>query len=111
MNDLYGQSTMKRARALINGIEAGIFEITDIEKYRFTYHSDYQGPPISLTMPLINKVYDFDSFPPFFEGLLPEGMMLEALLRKYKIDKNDYFEQLLTVGKDVVGAVTIEEFK
>ncbi|WP_156812382.1 HipA N-terminal domain-containing protein [Legionella tunisiensis] len=43
-----------------------------------------------------------------FEGLLPEGIMLEALLRKYKIDRNDYFGQLILVGRDVVGAVTIE---
>lgn len=62
-------------------------------------------------MPLTNKIYKFDVFPPFFEGLLPEGSMLEALLRKYKIDKNDYFEQLIKVGRDVVGAVTIEELE
>ncbi|RYW70038.1 toxin HipA, partial [Legionella pneumophila] len=43
--------------------------------------------------------------------LLPEGIMLEALLRKYKIDKNDYFGQLIIVGQDVVGAVTIEEIR
>ncbi|MGQ3891658.1 hypothetical protein [Legionella sp. CNM-4043-24] len=35
--------------------------------------------------------------------------MLEALLRKYKIDRNDCFSQLVLVGQDVVGAVTIEE--
>jgi serine/threonine-protein kinase HipA len=59
-------------------------------------------------MPLRNTIYDFEIFPPFFEGLLPEGIMLEALLRKYKIARNDYFAQLILVGQDVVGAVTIE---
>lgn len=54
-------------------------------------------------MPLINKTYEFESFPSFFEGLLPEGIMLEALLRKYKIDRNDYFAQLIKVGQDLVG--------
>ena len=73
--------------------------------------SDYQGASVSLTMPLSNKVYHFVIFPPFFEGLLPEGMMLEALLRKYKIDSKDYFAQLIIVGQDVVGAMTIEELK
>ncbi|MDX2346428.1 MAG: HipA N-terminal domain-containing protein [Legionella sp.] len=48
-------------------------------------------------------------FPGFFEGLLPEGVILEALLRQYKIDENDYFQQLIIVGRNVVGAVTIEE--
>ena len=100
---------MNKARILVHGIDAGIFEKLTGGKYRFTYHSDYQGAPVSLTMPVTNKAYEFDIFPPFFDGLLPEGLMLEALLRKYKIDRNDYFKQLLTVGQDVVGAVTIEE--
>ncbi len=34
---------------------------------------DYHGAPVSLTMPLANKIYEFNVFPPFFEGLLPEG--------------------------------------
>lgn len=100
---------MRKARILVNGIEAGILEKAAGGKYQFTYHSDYLGAPVSLTMPLTKKVYEFDNFPPFFEGLLPEGIMLEALLRKYKIDRNDYFSQLVKVGQDVVGAITIEE--
>lgn len=99
---------MRRARILVNNIEAGILEELKGNKYTFTYHPDYQGAPISLTMPLTHPFYKFDGFPPFFEGLLPEGYMLEALLRKYKIDSNDYFQQLIKVGQDVVGAVTIE---
>ncbi|HEX4044768.1 MAG TPA: HipA N-terminal domain-containing protein [Gammaproteobacteria bacterium] len=102
---------MKKARVLVNGIVAGILEKLNHEQYRFTYAADYQGAPISLTMPVKQTVYEFNKFPSFFEGLLPEGVMLEALLRKYKLDKNDYFEQLLKVGQDVVGAVTIEELK
>ena len=80
--------------------EAGILEKLEDGKYQFTYHPDYQGAPVSLTMPLTNKIYEFDKFPPFFEGLLPEGIMLEALLRKYKLDRNDYFGQLIKVGQD-----------
>lgn len=99
---------MKKARVLVNGIDAGIFEKLEASKFRFTYHLNYQGAPVSLTMPLIKKIYEYNVFPAFFEGLLPEGTMLEALLRKYKIDRNDYFGQLIKVGQDVVGAVTIE---
>ena len=102
---------MIKAQILVHDIKAGVLEQRENGKYTFTYHDEYNGAPVSLTMPLINKVYDFDSFPPFFEGLLPEGAMLEALLRKYKIDKSDYFRQLIKVGKDVVGAVTIEELE
>lgn len=100
---------MRKSRVLVNGIEAGVFEKLKGGKYIFNYHPEYHGAPVSLTMPLSNRIYEFDVFPPFFEGLLPEGVMLEALLRKYKIDRNDYFGQLIKVGQDVVGAVTIEE--
>lgn len=100
---------MRTARILVNGIEAGVLKALDAGNYQFTYHANYIGAPVSLTMPIANKLYEFAVFPPFFEGLLPEGVMLEALLRKYKIDRNDYFGQLVKVGQDVVGAVTIEE--
>jgi serine/threonine-protein kinase HipA len=100
---------MKKARILVNSTVAGVLEQLDDAKYRFIYNTDYHGPPVSLTLPLEKISYEFNRFPPFFEGLLPEGVMLEALLRKHKLDKNAYFEQLLKVGQDVVGAVTVEE--
>ena|SRR5579862_4971553 len=100
---------MRKARVLMNNAFAGILEEIDAQHYRFTYTVDYQGSPVSLSMPLEKLSYEFAAFPPFFEGLLPEGAMLEALLRKYKLDKEDYFGQLLKVGHDVVGAATIEE--
>jgi serine/threonine-protein kinase HipA len=62
-------------------------------------------------LPVKNGNYTFKGFPPFFEGLLPEGMMLEALLKACKLDKSDYLGQLLIVGQNLVGAVTIEAIK
>jgi serine/threonine-protein kinase HipA len=60
-------------------------------------------------MSVSNKEYTFDEFPPFFDGLLPEGVMLEGLLRKAKLDNYDLFGQLMRVGGDMVGSVTVEE--
>jgi serine/threonine-protein kinase HipA len=100
---------MRKAGVLVNGVIAGVLEEFKEGSYRFSYEASYQGSPVSLTMPLINNVYEFNQFPPFFEGLLPEGIFLEALLRKYKLDKKDYFAQLLQVGNDLVGAVTVEQ--
>jgi len=100
---------MSKARILVNGVIAGILEQITQSEYRFSYDSNYHGQPVSLTMPIKKSVYEFKKFPAFFEGLLPEGVMLEALVRKYKLDKSDYFGQLLRIGHDVVGAVTIEE--
>ncbi len=100
---------MRKARVFVHGIEAGILEHVNNQHYRFLYHAHYQGPPISLTMPLKKEAYEFSKFPAFFEGLLPEGTMLAAVLRKYKLDRHDYFGQLVTMGQDLVGAVTVEE--
>lgn len=100
---------MRKARVFVNRHFAGIVEELAQGKFCFTYQPNYQGAPISLTMPTQNNFYEFTQFPAFFEGLLPEGIQLEAMLRKNKIDKNDYFAQLLTVGSDLVGAVTVEE--
>lgn len=102
---------MRKARVYVNAKLAGVLEELDdnVYQYRFSYQSEYKNAPISLTMPLKNLVYEFVKFPTFFEGLLPEGVQLEALLRKYKIDSGDYFGQLVQVGKDLVGAVTVEE--
>lgn len=100
---------MKKAKVFVDGILAG--EIQEIErgkKYHFIYLEDYKGPSASLEMPLTQLSYDYDRFPPFFEGLLPEGMMLEGLLRQTKIDRNDLMAQLIAVGGDLVGNVTVE---
>lgn len=78
-------------------------------RYRFSYRADYSGPPVSLTMPTDRSVYEYDHFPPFFDGLLPEGVLLEALLRTKKIDRDDWMSQLAAVGSDLVGAVSVRE--
>jgi len=101
---------MRTAKIYMHGLPAGILEEIEFNKqYRFVYDEYYDGEPVSLTMPTEKKEFEFNTFPPFFDGLLPEGIMLEGLLRQKKIDKNDYFSQLIAVGADLVGAVTVEE--
>ncbi len=101
---------MRSAWVYMHAERAGkLEEIIEGRQYRFSYLYGYQGVPISLTMPLNSAPYEFESFPPFFDGLLPEGIMLEGMLRQKKIDRNDMFSQLLAVGGEMVGAVTVEE--
>ena len=59
-------------------------------------------------MPVQQREWRFDGFPPFFDGLLPEGPQLQALLKIRKLDRTDFFGQLLAVGLDLVGDVTVE---
>ena len=101
---------MRKADVFLHDKKAGI--LTELEKkrlYAFEYLSEYNGPPISVSMPIDQKRYEYDTFPPFFEGLLPEGANLEILLRTEKIDQDDFFKILVAVGSDTVGAVTIRE--
>jgi len=103
---------MRKADVFVHGVRAGLLEEIRINRvYRFSYDQDYEGPPISLTMPLKGKSHLFDRFPSFFEGLLPEGYNLEALLRTLKIDRRDPFRQLMAVGADTGGAVTVREIE
>lgn len=101
---------MKKAKVLVDSIPAG--ELQEVErgkKYRFIYLEGYQGPSVSLEMPLTKLIYEYNKFPPFFEGLLPEGIMLEGLLRYAHIDRHDLMAQIIAVGGDLVGNVTVED--
>ena len=100
---------MRKAEIYQQGTLAGILEELDQNHYRFVYAPGYRGQPISLALPAREAPYEFDKFPPVLEGLLPEGLQLEAMLRQYKIDKKDMFKQLVIVGQDVVGSLTVKE--
>lgn len=104
------QRKMRIAKVYVNEVLAGILQEVEANKvYIFSYLPDYKGNPVSLTMPVLKRVYNFDRFPPFFEGLLPEGTQLAGLLMQRKLDRYDYFGQLMAVGADMVGEITVEE--
>ena len=99
---------MKLAHIYQQSQLAGLLEARDDGTYRFTYDPVFHGEPVSLTMPTSQRVWESPRFPAPFEGLLPEGVQLDALLRLRKLDRNDLFGQLLAVGRDVVGSLRIE---
>ena len=98
---------MRTATVHVMGEAAGLLEEHGAGRFVFRYLDTYDGPPVSLAMPVARQEHSFDRFPPFFEGLLPEGEMLEGLLRQRKLDRDDLFSQLLAVGAEMVGAVTV----
>lgn len=100
---------MKRAKVYVDGVFAGwLEEVEKRKRYSFRYDPHYKGPSVSLEMPTTQNIYEYDCFPPFFEGLLPEGIMLVGLLRTGKLDQHDYMSQIIAVGHDLVGNVTVE---
>ncbi|MCB1123587.1 MAG: HipA N-terminal domain-containing protein [Verrucomicrobiae bacterium] len=109
MSESTDNKLRRRAEVSQGGIPAGHLEEGTHGEWFFRYLAEYQGPPVSLTMPVQIEPYQFTSFPPVFEGLLPEGPQLESLLRLHKIDRNDTFRQLVTVGADMVGSLTVKE--
>jgi serine/threonine-protein kinase HipA len=105
-----GGRIMKRRAAIFQqGRLAGHLRSTGPASWAFAYEEGYDGPPVSLTLPVRAEPYDFPAFPAFLEGLLPEGPQLEALLRKHKIDRHDAFRQIVTVGEDLIGSLTVRE--
>ncbi|MBI3296734.1 MAG: HipA N-terminal domain-containing protein [Elusimicrobia bacterium] len=75
--------------------------------YKPEYLRDPQALPISLAMPLTETPYRSPTLFPFFDGLLPEGWLLELTCASAKIDKADKFRLLLHTGKEPIGAVSV----
>ena len=99
----------RQADIFQHGILAGHLCESPDGGWSFSYEQGYTGDPVSLTLPYQEEPYTFPEFPSVFEGLLPEGPQLEALLRRNKIDRDDWFRQLITVGEDLVGSLTVFE--
>jgi len=87
----------------------------DENGYTFKYSQDYlsnsEAKPISLTLPLGQEIYTSKVLFPFFDGLIPEGWILNIAEKNWKINARDRMELLLTFCKDTIGAVSIERLE
>ena len=101
----------KTANVLYNGILAAILSETD-EGYLLQYDEKYLQDPesksISLILPKQQARYSSKVLFPFFDGLIPEGWLLDIAIDYWKVKANDRFELLLTTCRDSIGAVTVE---
>ena len=93
---------------------AGLIRETD-EGYEFEYdHSYLELPnalPVSMTLPLTNEKYLSNTLFPFFDGLIPEGWLLNVVEKSWKIDRRDRFGLLLVTCADCIGDVRIEALR
>lgn len=89
---------------------AGIIKRGEGE-YHFTYDPSYLSNtaalPISLTLPLRSEPYVSRILFPFFDGLIPEGWLLNLAVKNWKLNPSDRYMLLLTVCNDCIGAVRI----
>lgn len=101
---------MKQAEIFMYDKLAGI--LTEDEngftfQYDLNYLNDLDSEAISLTMPLRNKPYHDKVLFPFFDGLIPEGWLLDIAERSWKINQRDRMSLLLACCKDCIGAVSV----
>jgi serine/threonine-protein kinase HipA len=106
-------STFRTAYIYVRNIFAGELSETD-DGYSFSYDEDYLNnhtSAVSLTLPLSQSAYTSKTLFPFFDGLIPEGWMLNVVSKNWKLDVNDRFGLLLIACRDGIGNVTVKENK
>ena len=103
---------MRKAKVYMHDLLAGEIKESD-EGYLFLYNRDYlkseKAVAVSLTLPLSDKVYESTTMFPFFDGLIPEGWLLEIAEKNWKLKERDRMGLLLACCKDCIGAVSIVE--
>lgn len=102
---------MRRAKVLYQNDLAGILTETNEGNYVFQYDEDYvkhhPNDFITFTMPITNTPYVENRLFPFFEGLIPEGWLLDIASKNWRINKNDRMGLLLACCGNCIGAVSV----
>ena len=105
---------MRKAKVFMHKNWAGTLT-EDEEGYHFSYEKDYLeaqiAEAISLTIPLSSKTYTSKVLFPFFDGLIPEGWLLDIVEKNWKLDIRDRMSILLVACRDSIGAVSVEHIE
>ncbi|WP_435254695.1 HipA N-terminal domain-containing protein [Tenacibaculum sp. A30] len=103
---------MRQAKIFYDSIFCGVLTETNDGDFTFQYQEDYvKNYPnqfITFTIPVTNKIYKENRLFPFFEGLIPEGWLLDIASKNWKINKNDRMGLLLACCHNCIGAVSVE---
>jgi serine/threonine-protein kinase HipA len=106
---------MRQAIIKYNNKLAGILTEEDNGEYQFVYDETYaQNSPnqfITFHMPVTTRPYRSKMLFPFFDGLIPEGWLLNIAAESWKINKNDRMGLLLACCQNAIGAVSIHPVK
>ena len=102
---------MRQATVKYNNIKAGILSEEENGGYQFIYADSYikNHPELFITfqMPVTSLPYRSNRLFPFFDGLIPEGWLLNIASESWKISKNDRMGLLLSCCQNAIGAVSI----
>ena len=101
----------RTAHVYVRDSFAGILRETDFG-YSFAYNSEYLAQDgasaVSLTLPMRTEEYTSKTLFSFFDGLIPEGWLLNVVSHNWKINTRDRFGLLLVACKDPIGNVYIK---
>jgi serine/threonine-protein kinase HipA len=102
---------MRSAKIFVNDKCAGILKENE-NGYNFQYLPEYisepGAEPVSLTFPLRLQAFQEKHLFPFFDGLIPEGWLLEIAEKNWKLNPRDRMGLLLQTCFDCIGNVRIE---
>ena len=103
--------TERRGRVLFGDIPAGEIEERPDGTVVFRYLPEYlarpDAEPVSLTLPLSPQPVETIGLPPYFDGLVPEGWLLDIATRNWKLDQRDRVGLLLNLCSECIGAVRV----
>ena len=106
------EETFRKASVYVRDTYAGVLSETD-SGYTFSYDRAYMlradATAVSLTLPLREEPYRSSTLFSFFDGLIPEGWLLNVISRNWKLLPTDRFGLLLKACKDPIGNVSIME--
>lgn len=101
---------MKKVEVKMYDQTAG-YLVQNEDGYLFEYDSSYlqtsNPTAISLTMPLKATPYFSTTLFPFFDGLIPEGWLLDIAEKNWKLNSRDRMSLLIACCEDCIGAVSI----
>ncbi len=87
----------------------------DEDGYHFVYDTAYLTLPnaetVSLTLPLQEAAFNSKILSPFFDGLIPEGWLLDIAEKNWKLNPRDRMGLLLACCRDFIGAVSVHPVK
>jgi serine/threonine-protein kinase HipA len=100
----------RKGKVFFQNVYAG--EISETENgFSFQYDDDYllnpHSKPISLMMPLQAEPYTSKTMLPVFDGIIPEGWLLDIAEKNWKIDIRDRMGLLLQFCNDCIGAISV----
>ena len=102
---------MRKAKIYYKEDFVGYLTETDDGEYVFAYEDDYvqnhENQFLTFTMPVRREPYKDKRLFSFFEGLIPEGWLLEIASKNWKLNPNDRMGLLLACCQNCIGAVSV----